>query len=455
MISKKTQITFTRNNPLFIARMALVAQTNAAAALGAPEIAPTEPPEDGTALLAAIEANDTPAIAAILERGVPTGMTLPNRVEAENAADWFLYATERKAEQACISLLARCNDEDLAVYEELALSSVTWSPELAKTILERNIVDLDNSHMVKAVVFDCSREGHADVAQMLVDEGCLAICGNGDRAQTAVHVAAGGWNAPVLKVWLEAGMDAGALDDERARPLHYAARDWPDESVPMERFGQTVDLLLAHGADIDAGDIRCNSALSIACVDDETGPLWLLLARGADPLKDNGAGICPLYTATVQWQPQVLLAMREAGTDLSAVRLAGRTLLHLAAMSLQANTAADPEALALLRDTLQVLLEAGLPLEARDETGHTPLMSALTAGDAARLKMLVEMGADRRATTPEGAGLQEVLAEFLQARRVSMDEAHEVGTLLASWRARDAMEVLLNPGSARTVQSQP
>jgi ankyrin repeat protein len=111
----------------------------------------------------------------------------------------------------------------------------------------------------------------------------------------------------------------------------------------------------------------------------------LLLAHGANPAEKA------LGEAVTFGYPDVVRTLIAAGANADIVESSGINLLHWA-------TITDRPAL------IPALIEAGVPINAMDDNGFTPLMYAATIdfGDTAVLKALLKAGADKTIRNFEG-----------------------------------------------------
>ncbi|HYA04558.1 MAG TPA: ankyrin repeat domain-containing protein, partial [Xanthobacteraceae bacterium] len=76
------------------------------------------------------------------------------------------------------------------------------------------------------------------------------------------------------------GVDAKERYGNDLTALMWAAGH--DEGVGAAAIGRVVDLLVAHGAVLDAADNRGRTALMIAAASGDAAVVDLLIARGAD-----------------------------------------------------------------------------------------------------------------------------------------------------------------------------
>jgi ankyrin repeat protein len=245
-------------------------------------------------------------------------------------------------------------------------------------------------------------------------------------ARTALFGTAG-----ELAAWLDRGLDPNSQTTNGTTVLMMAASD-----------GAKVALLLARGADarqrtvsgcdaltiaasyrgtaaaiqslIDAGaeprpapDVHArNSPLVFASMTGDLDNVALLLAHGANPSEGaNPQSDTPLAAAVTFGNAEVVRLLVSAGAHAGITDSSGVNLLHWAAI---ANRAA----------VILPLVEAGVPLNATDDFGFTPLMYAATIdfGDAETLAALVNAGADRTIRNDQGRTAAEQAHHYKHAR---------------------------------------
>lgn len=177
-----------------------------------------------------------------------------------------------------------------------------------------------------------------------------------------LHLAALRADSETVRTLLEAGADANApADVSRRTPLHYTfcRRFGESRSVTDSDVLAVVELLLAHGADVNARAAGNWTPLSIAV---QTGG-----PKSVKALLDNGADLeaweyhSPLHLAAWRTDSQavdVVKALLDSGADVNArAGYDGDTPLHRA---LQASS------------VVEVLLTAGADPHALDRHGLTP-----------------------------------------------------------------------------------
>ncbi|MEI4272003.1 ankyrin repeat domain-containing protein [Klenkia sp. LSe6-5] len=209
----------------------------------------------------------------------------------------------------------------------------------------------------------------------------------GQDGWTPLHVAVAEGRGDVVDVLLDAGADLEARTELDRTPLH----------VALEHAPELVDPLLARGAEpdgaaaaylgdtdrlaarLDSGESSVHddaetSLLEFAALGGSTATVQLLLDRGADP--DDGA----------------LLAAAQAGHP----------------------------------DVVSQLLSAGAHVDRRDpDTGRTALHAAVAAGPERAgldvVRLLLAAGADREATTSDGASALDIARVAAARHRVPGD----------------------------------
>lgn len=236
-------------------------------------------------------------------------------------------------------------------------------------------------------------------------------------------------NKAALQRMLAAGGDANTRDGN-GTPLLMLAVLYGDE--------ETVELLLAHGADPNATNAAQATALIWAAGDPKKSAL--LLDHGADPNAKSALGRTPLLVASgAEGAGQVVQRLLTMGADLSARdQLKGKPNLMTggggAPPLIEAAKVRDGKALALLLDgdfgsrvdvnatdanggtalteaviqgnhrNVRLLLEHGASIEARvGSSRYTPLMLAAMRDDEDAVKMLLEAGADVNALDSAGS----------------------------------------------------
>lgn len=144
-----------------------------------------------------------------------------------------------------------------------------------------------------------------------------------------------------------------------------------------------VQAAVAQGADLKAPGEFQRTPLHEAVRGVNVPLVEWLLENGADPNAIDGDGRTPLHRANDDHLPALL----RHGADLLRLDNQGNTALHIAAER--------DYGLAMAK----ALVEAGIPVNARNHAGLTPLHFAIFDGREIALKTLIDLGADVNART--------------------------------------------------------
>lgn len=193
----------------------------------------------------------------------------------------------------------------------------------------------------------------------------MTVAGTRLAQETARSGAWRRW-APVAMSWLAAHAALAAGPEVQDKLLAaIAARDL-----------NTVRTLVANGADLNAPGPFQRTPLHEAAKGIDTPLLEWMLAQGADPQARDGDGRTPLHLAN-DVSAAVLLRHR---ADPRLVDQQGNTALHIAAEHSRAKC--------------RLLVQAGVPVNARNQAGLVPLHFAVLAGKQYIVEHLLELGAE-------------------------------------------------------------
>jgi uncharacterized protein len=344
-------------------------------------------------LAAAVERGEAPAVAALLARLRATGWTPAVEAGAPTLLHRALLGPMPGA-LAVAELLARngvaLDARGPGGATPLHHAIVEGRDDAAGWLVDRGArIDQRDDAGRTPLELAASERGRQPVARAALVQRLLALgadVGARDaRGGTLLHVAVRQQAPDVVAALLSRGLDVAATDADGATPLHALAER---PTISPEEPAAILDALLAHGAVLDAPDAKGATALHLATQRDTTIVAGLLLDRGADLAARTSDGTTPLLAAVEHEEMLALLLAR--GADRTAARSDGRTALH------QAAATGRPE-------TLRLLLDAGLAVDARDAAGDTPLHLAVQGEDAlARVEMLLAAGADARSRNTAG-----------------------------------------------------
>jgi len=211
----------------------------------------------------------------------------------------------------------------------------------------------------------------------------------------------------IVEFLIENGADVNATDQEGRTPLFMCS---------VKRYSSIIDVLLEHGADVNAvnkhGETllfehnitpQVTEQLLHRGVDVNTvnrygeTPLHravhkklnvqFLISHGANIEAIDGRGQTPIGTAVRYQHFESFTALFHANANLSIVDKQGETLLHLAARS---------------ENITRFLIECGANIDAVDNFGQTPLLTAAQCRVLPSAMLLWQAGADIYAENEEG-----------------------------------------------------
>ncbi|MBR1671491.1 MAG: ankyrin repeat domain-containing protein, partial [Fretibacterium sp.] len=218
-----------------------------------------------------------------------------------------------------------------------------------------------------------SSENAADFLASLGAASADALLPDGNRP---LHVAAERASGPALVNWLiKNGASLSAEGLEGLTPLMLAAAYNPDPSV--------AEALLQGGASLEARDASGRTPLHLAAaMNDSPRVTALLLRHGASAASVDNAGRTPLWLAAARSDAQCVELLLDAGAPVDTPNREGVTPLQAACERPHAGT-------------IRPLVEAGADVNRRDTHRYTPVMRAVAAGaDEEALRALLRGRAD-------------------------------------------------------------
>lgn len=205
------------------------------------------------------------------------------------------------------------------------------------------------------------------------------LCAAESAVAAEIHDSVEAGDLAAVQALLEANaVDVNAANHgDRFTPLHLAIlTDRPEIAA----------LLVVHGADIEALDVKQRTPLELAVRVGDTESAKLLVNAGADVHKKNREGMTPLHVAAKTGQMAAATLLLAAGADVNQEGRADRTPLF------HARTA----------EMTKLLIEAGAKIGVRDEAKTTPLVMAVRDQRRGAAAALLEHGADVNERDDEG-----------------------------------------------------
>jgi ankyrin repeat protein len=238
-------------------------------------------------------------------------------------------------------------------------------------------------------VHQCAAKGDADGVRRLLDADPTLAAARDASERTPLHMAVLERRLDVVQLLLEHGADAGAREGLLGfTPLHLVATR-NHRALARTMRGRRVRR--GHGDESARKDAEPEIASA-------------LLKAGAHARATAGFGRTPLHMAAASGQAETVGVLLDAGARIGAADFLGFTSLHYAAAEGNAEAAA-------------LLLERGADVDAAAQQGYRPLHTAAEKGHVAVCELLLRAGASAQAKTLHGRTALD-LAESRRHRKV-------------------------------------
>ena len=331
------------------------------------------PHETLTRFRRSFEANDVVAVRACL------------KVADESTGGEGCYGVETWAWKLVNSRLSRYTSDT-----PMTTAASTGRNEMTELLLEYGaVIDAvdgwGGTPLRTASVF-----GQVATVRLLLERGAKHTARKED-GKTALHMAASHSEPGVLDCLLEAGVEVDETDFDGRTALSYVGSRG---NVASGR------VLVRKGASLDKKDRRGKTPLHWACQsleDNRAAVVEFLLDRGAHGDARDRRGWTPLHCVAYRGFGRAGRLLVEAGASVNLTDGFDSTPLHMAVK--QRDVGEEDETL----DVVRTLLGRGAQTEVEDVRGWSPLFWAASYGNYRAVQLLLEAGASVTARDGDGS----------------------------------------------------
>jgi hypothetical protein len=231
------------------------------------------------------------------------------------------------------------------------------------------------------VLIAATAAGVVSVRQSQLDRALIAAVKRGDDREVAALIAGGahGDARDTSSLWFR--LQLKLRNDPVMLPyptaLNVLMYEVLAQSVPTEPAARITQMLLDHGADVEAAYRDRDTLLQVAAQAGNEPIARILLDHGANANGRNAYGATPLMWAAAGSKDEVLVRLLvQRGAQLNAQDDYGSTPLRFAAVFSSNNA------------TTRALLSLGANPKLADNSGYTPLQAARDRGSSALITTL-------------------------------------------------------------------
>ena len=364
------------------------------------------------------------------------GMLLSECVHADHVACTEVLLQHWKSVCSIVAFVPHRLEEDSKGLVPRACPAMWADPAVCQVLIDAGADIETRNENGRSPLHAASCFGNLGTVKMLVRRAGAGVRVADSKGATCLMLAAYFGHTDIVRYLVGLpDVEVNHGDNDGFTALHYAVQ---------EGHHDAVEVLIDAGADIDAGTSEGCAPLHYACDDDKLAIVKVLVKAGADVCATDNEGTTCLIeasgdgpTETVRYLVGLPEVDMNAGENLSC------TSLHSA---VSRKDRSHPE-------VVQMLIDAGADLEAKNEKGRSPLLLACEVGKLDAVKMLVEAGARACATDSQGDTCLILAASFGHTEIVRyLAGLKEVDVNYQGWNDDTALHTAVNEGHRDVVE---
>jgi ankyrin len=364
-----------------------------------------------TRLVDAVMNRDAQAVRALLEAKVDVNAP---QGDGATALHWASHWDDVETADALLRAKAKVNAANELGATPLWLAAVNASAAMADRLLRAGADPNLALPSGETPLMTAARTGNVEVVKLLIARGAVVNARERTQGQTPLMWAIAERHPQVVRALIEAGADVNARTAVRPRRVNTQVGGF-DASTAMDidKGGYTpllfavqqgvlesVELVLAAGADVNEVAPEGTSALVVAAHSGHAAVAKALLERGADP-NAAAAGYTALHAAILRSDADLVRALLARGADVNAAILKATPVRRSSAdyalgFDLVGATPFWLAARFLEPGIMRTLAEAGADPRFAMKDGTTALMAAMQGRRRAEPGLIVDRAEDER-----------------------------------------------------------
>jgi serine/threonine-protein phosphatase 6 regulatory ankyrin repeat subunit B len=253
------------------------------------------------------------------------------------------YAAKNHRLQVVLLLLEQKKDVDLAdgSHRSALTSAVTFGDaQFVELIYEKGKLDQPDWPCSYTILLHrAARRGDLAVVKWLLGQS-VGGDASGYNWQTPLTLAVYSRNDAVVELLLRHGARLDARDVDHATALHWALPHWTEQSLKIPKFDPTlvtqakcglpvnsniVKMLVEAGADLEAKNAMGETPLTCAAINGSESAVRLLLEKGVNVESRDKLGSVPLLLAPSKGYMAVVCLLLEYGASIDSTNANGDT----------------------------------------------------------------------------------------------------------------------------------